>query len=154
VPGHWEGDLLSGTIDTHIATLVERQSRYVMLVRLASKDAPVVAAALARQVRTLPPALRRTLTWDRGRELAAHRQFTVATNVQVYFCDPHSPWQRGSNENTNGLLRQYLPRGTDLSQYSQAALNRIARELNERPRKTLGFRTPADMLRSIVASTV
>ena len=153
VPGHWEGDLLSGTIDTYIATLVERQSRYVMLVRLASKEAPYVAAALARHVRTLPPSLRRTLTWDRGRELAAHRDFTLATEVAVYFCDPHSPWQRGSNENTNGLLRQYLPRGTDLSQYSQAALNRIAKELNERPRKTLGFRTPADMLRSIVAST-
>jgi IS30 family transposase len=154
VPGHWEGDLLSGTIDTHIATLVERQSRYVLLVRLPTKAAPAVAQALARHVRTLPPTLRRTLTWDRGRELAAHRQFTIATDVQVYFCDPHSPWQRGSNENTNGLLRQYLPRGTDLSQYSQAALNRIARQLNERPRKTLGFRTPADMLRAIVASTV
>jgi IS30 family transposase len=154
IPGHWEGDLLSGTVDTHIATLVERQSRYVMLVRLASKDATVVAAALARHVRTLPPALRRTLTWDRGREFAAHQQFTLATDVQVYFCDPHSPWQRGSNENTNGLLRQYLPRGTNLAAHSQAALNRIARELNERPRKTLGFRTPADMLRSIVASTV
>jgi IS30 family transposase len=154
VPGHWEGDLLSGTVDTHIATLVERQSRYVMLVRLPTKDAPVVATALARHVRTLPRHLRRSLTWDRGRELAAHRQFTLATDVAVYFCDPHSPWQRGSNENTNGLLRQYLPRGTNLAVYSQAALNRIARELNERPRKTLGFRTPADMLRSIVASTV
>jgi IS30 family transposase len=153
VPGHWEGDLLSGTIDSHIATLVERQSRYLLLVRLPTKTAPAVAQALARHVRTLPQALRRTLTWDRGRELAAHRQFTIATDVQVYFCDPHSPWQRGSNENTNGLLRQYLPRGTDLSQYSQAALNRLARELNERPRKTLGFRTPADMLRAIVAST-
>jgi IS30 family transposase len=152
VPGHWEGDLLTGTIDSHIATLVERQSRYVMLVRLPSKDATLVARALARHVRTLPATLRRSLTWDRGRELAAHRQFTLATDIQVYFCDPHSPWQRGSNENTNGLLRQYLPRGTDFSAYSQAALNRIARELNGRPRKTLGFRTPADMLTAIVAS--
>lgn len=153
VPGHWEGDLLTGTIDTQVGTLVERQSRYVMLVRLPTKAAPQVAAGLARQIRTLPVALRRSLTWDRGRELAAHRQFTVATNVQVYFCDPHSPWQRGSNENTNGLLRQYLPRGTDLSRYSQGALNRIARELNERPRKTLGFQTPAAILAQLVAST-
>jgi IS30 family transposase len=153
IPGHWEGDLLAGTIDSQVGTLVERQSRYVLLVRLPTKAAPAVAAALARQIRTLPAALRRSLTWDRGRELAAHRHFTVATNVQVYFCDPHSPWQRGSNENTNGLLRQYLPRGTDLSGYSQAALNRIARELNERPRKTLGFDTPAAKLAAIVAST-
>lgn len=153
VPGHWEGDLLSGTIDSQIATLVERQSRYVLLVRLASKEAPYVADALARQICTLPEALRRSLTWDRGRELASHHAFTVATDVQVYFCDPHSPWQRGSNENTNGLLRQYFPKGTDLSAISQAQLNRVARELNERPRKTLGFRTPADMLASIVAST-
>ena len=153
VPGHWEGDLLTGTIDTQVGTLVERQSRYVMLVRLPTKAAPQVAAGLARQIRTLPVALRRSLTWDRGRELAAHRQFTVATNVQVYFCDPHSPWQRGSNENTNGLLRQYLPRGADLSRYSQGALNRIARELNERPRKTLGFQTPAAILAQLVAST-
>jgi IS30 family transposase len=153
IPGHWEGDLLSGTIRSHIATLVERQSRYVMLVRLPSKDAPVVAQALARHIRTLPHALRRSLTWDRGRELAAHRAFTVATAVPVYFCDPHSPWQRGSNENTNGLLRQFLPRGTNLATYSQADLNRIARRLNQRPRKTLGFQTPADKLASIVAST-
>jgi IS30 family transposase len=153
VPGHWEGDLLAGTIDSQVATLVERQSRYVMLVRLPTKAAPAVARALARHVQTLPAALRRSLTWDRGRELAAHRDFTIATDVQVYFCDPHSPWQRGSNENTNGLLRQYLPRGTDLSGYSQAALNRIARELNERPRKTLGFDTPAAKLAAIVAST-
>jgi IS30 family transposase len=153
VPGHWEGDLLTGTIDTQVATLVERQSRYVMLVRLPTKEAPAVAQALARHVRTLPAALRRSLTWDRGRELAAHRDFTMDTDVEVYFCDPHSPWQRGSNENTNGLLRDYLPRGTDLSRYSQAALNRIARELNERPRKTLGFETPAAKLAAIVAST-
>jgi IS30 family transposase len=153
VPGHWEGDLLTGTIDSQIATLVERQSRYLMLVRMPTKEAGAVAQALARQVRTLPQTLRRSLTWDRGRELAAHRAFTIATDVQVYFCDPHSPWQRGSNENTNGLLRQYFPHGTDLSHYSQAELNRIARQLNERPRKTLGFQTPADKLAAIVAST-
>lgn len=153
VPGHWEGDLLTGTIQSQIATLVERKSRYVMLVRLPTKEAPEVARALARHVRTLPRTLRRSLTWDRGRELAAHRAFTIATDVQVYFCDPHSPWQRGSNENTNGLLRQYFPRGTDFTTISQAALNRVARELNERPRKTLKWQTPADMLASIVAST-
>lgn len=153
VPGHWEGDLLTGTIDSQIATLVERHSRYVMLVRMPTKEAPVVAQVLARHVRTLPQALRRSLTWDRGRELAAHRAFTVATDVQVYFCDPHSPWQRGSNENTNGLLRQYFPHGTNLSRYSQAELNRVARELNQRPRKTLGWQTPADKLAAIVAST-
>ena len=153
VPGHWEGDLLAGTIDTQIGTLVERTSRYVLLVRLPTKAAPAVATALARQIRTLPAGLRRSLTWDRGRELAAHRALTIATDLCVYFCDPHSPWQRGSNENTNGLLRQYFPRGTDLSAYSQAALNRIARELNQRPRKTLGWQTPADKLAAIVAST-
>jgi transposase, IS30 family len=153
VPGHWEGDLLSGTIDSHVATLVERQSRYVMLVRVPTKETTDVVGALARQIRRLPDHLRRSLTWDRGRELAAHRQFSLATDVAVYFCDPHSPWQRGSNENTNGLLRQYLRRGTDFRQYSQADLNRIARRLNERPRKTLGFKTPADMLATIVAST-
>jgi IS30 family transposase len=153
VPGHWEGDLLTGTIDTQVATLVERQSRYLLLVRIPTKHAPAVARQLAAQMQTLPAALKRSLTWDRGRELAAHRAFTLATDLQVYFCDPHSPWQRGSNENTNGLLRQYLPRGTDLSRYSQAALNRIARELNQRPRKTLGFQTPADTLAAIVAST-
>lgn len=153
VPGHWEGDLLAGTVDTQIGTLVERTSRYVLLVRLPTKAAPDVATALARRIRTLPAALRRSLTWDRGRELAAHQHFTMATNVQVYFCDPHSPWQRGSNENTNGLLRQYFPRGTDVSVYSQAALNRVAHELNQRPRKTLGWQTPADKLAAIVAST-
>lgn len=153
VPGHWEGDLLQGTPDTQIATLVERHSRYVLLVRMPTKAAPAVAAALARQVQTLPDELRRSLTWDRGRELAAHRQFTFATDVQVYFCDPHSPWQRGSNENTNGLLRQYFPKGTDLSAYSQADLNRVARQLNERPRKTLSFETPAAILARSVAST-
>ena len=153
VPGHWEGDLLSGTIDSQIATLVERHSRYVMLVRMPTKEAPQVAAALARHIRVLPSELRRSLTWDRGRELAAHKDFTVATDVQVYFCDPHSPWQRGSNENTNGLLRQYFPRGTDFSKISQATLNRVARELNERPRKTLDWQTPAAKLAATVAST-
>lgn len=153
VPGHWEGDLLAGTIDTQIGTLVERTSRYVLLVRLPTKAAPAVATALAQRIKTLPAVLRRSLTWDRGRELAAHRHFTLATNVQVYFCDPHSPWQRGSNENTNGLLRQYFPRGTDLSRVSQAALNRVAHELNQRPRMTLGWQTPADRLAAIVAST-
>ena len=153
VPGHWEGDLLVGTIHTQIATLVERRSRYVMLVRMPSKAAPAVAEALARQIKHLPRELRRSLTWDRGRELAAHRALSLATDMQVYFCDPHSPWQRGSNENTNGLLRQYFPKGTDLSRHSQATLNRIARELNERPRMTLGWETPAAILDRIVAST-
>jgi IS30 family transposase len=153
VPGHWEGDLLAGAQHSHVATLVERQSRYLLLVRVPSKDTHVVVGALARQVRTLPRALRQSLTWDRGREMAAHRAFTVATGVAVYFCDPHSPWQRGSNENTNGLLRQFLPHGTDLRAYSQRQLTRIAHQLNTRPRKTLGFRTPAAMLAAIVAPT-
>jgi IS30 family transposase len=153
IPGHWEGDLLAGTIDSQIGTLVERQSRYVLLVRLPTKETTAVVDALAQQIRRLPQQLRRSLTWDRGRELAAHQRFTVATDVAVYFCDPHSPWQRGSNENTNGLLRQYLRRGSDFRQYSQADLNRIARRLNQRPRKTLGFKTPADKLAAIVAST-
>lgn len=153
VPGHWEGDLLTGSRNTHIATLVERRSRFTLLVKLPGKDTESVVAGLARQVRRLPQALRRSLTWDRGGELAQHKKFTVATDVQVYFCDPHSPWQRGSNENTNGLLRQYLPKGVDLSQYSQADLNRIALRLNQRPRKTLGFQTPANKLYEAVAST-
>lgn len=153
VPGHWEGDLLIGTVDSQIATLVERQSRYVLLVRVPSRDSATVVRALARQVHTLPTGLMRSLTWDRGRELSAHQHFTVATDVAVYFCDPRSPWQRGSNENTNGLLRQYFPKGTDLSLVSQTQLNRVARELNQRPRKTLGFATPADKLAAIVAST-
>lgn len=154
VPGHWEGDLLAGARQSHIATLVERASRYVLLVRLPhGKEAPRVAQALARRVRTLPQGLKASLTWDRGTELAAHRQFTMATNVQVYFCDPHSPWQRGSNENTNGLLRQYFPRGTDLSTFSQVQLNAVARRLNMRPRKTLGYRTPAEVLAESVALT-
>ena len=136
-----------------IATLVERQSRYVMLVRVPSKETAVVINALARQVRTLPRGLMTSLTLDRGAEFAAHQRFTLATNVQVYFCDPRSPWQRGSNENTNGLLRQYFPKGQDLSAVTQAQLNRIARRLNERPRKTLGYQTPAAKLAEIVAST-
>jgi IS30 family transposase len=154
VPGHWEGDLLMGRQRaSQVATLVERQSRYVILVRVPHADTQTVVRALTRRVRRLPAGLMRSLTWDRGTELAAHRDFTIATNVQVYFCDPQSPWQRGSNENTNGLLRQYLPKGTDLSSYSQAQLDAIALRLNTRPRLTLGFRTPAAKLAEIVAST-
>ena len=150
VPGHWEGDLLSGANNTHIATLVERHTRFVMLLKIPSKDTATVVAKLAKHVRKLPSELRRSLTWDRGREMADHKSFTLATQVQVYFCDPRSPWQRGSNENTNGLLRQYFPKGTDLSQFSQAYLNKIALRLNQRPRETLGFQTPADRLRAVL----
>ena len=150
VPGHWEGDLLSGANNTHMATLVERHSRFAMLIKVPSKDTATVVGALSKHVRKLPAQLRRSLTWDRGKEMADHKNFTVATKVQVYFCDPRSPWQRGSNENTNGLLRQYFPRGTDLSGHSQAHLNRIALRLNQRPRKTLGFETPADRLRAVL----
>jgi IS30 family transposase len=146
VPGHWEGDLLVGSKHTKIATLVERQTRYLMLVKMPADDSKSIVDALARTVNKLPTELRRSLTWDRGSEMAQHKRFTVATDVQVYFCDPHSPWQRGSNENTNGLLRQYFPKGTDLSRYSQSHLDKVARELNERPRETLGFRTPAAKL--------
>jgi IS30 family transposase len=153
VPGHWEGDLLLGKRRSHIATLVERHSRFVMLIRLPKPDSASIVQALARRVQTLPAALRQSLTWDRGTELAAHRAFTIATNVQVYFCDPQSPWQRGSNENTNGLLRQYFPKGTDLAAYSQPQLDAIARRLNTRPRKTLGYRTPAATLAACVAPT-
>jgi IS30 family transposase len=153
VPGHWEGDLLSGRRGTHIATLVERKSRFVMLVKVPSADTATVVSALSRRVQKLPKQLRRSLTWDRGGEMARHEDFSLATDVKVYFCDPHSPWQRGSNENTNGLLRQYFPKGTDLSVYSQAYLDRIALRLNQRPRETLGFRTPADTLGEYVAST-
>jgi IS30 family transposase len=153
VPGHWEGDLIAGANNSHIATLVERQSRYLLLVRVRGKDTSSVVRALRRRVQRLPRGLMQSLTWDRGRELAAHRAFTVATDVQVYFCDPYSPWQRGSNENTNGLLRQYFPHGTDLAQHSQAHLDVVARQLNTRPRKTLGFHTPADKLAQIVAAT-
>jgi len=153
IPGHWEGDLLSGTHNSHIATLVERHSRFVALVKVPSKDSAAVVAALSRQVRKLPAALRRSLTWDRGLEMARHKSFTVATDVKVYFCDPQSPWQRGSNENTNGLLRQYFPKRTDLSGFSQSELDKVAKRLNQRPRKTLGFETPASRLQASVAST-
>jgi IS30 family transposase len=153
IPGHWEGDLLSGTGNSHIPTLVERHSRFTMLVKVPSKDTATVVAALSRQVRTLPASLRRSLTWDRGLEMAKHKSFTVATNVQVFFCDPQSPWQRGTNENTHGLLRQYFPRKTDLSGYSQADLDKVALRLNQRQRKTLGFETPASKLQASVAST-
>jgi len=146
VPGHWEGDLLSGSRNSHIATLVERHSRFVLLVRLAGKDTVNVVQALSQAVRSLPDGLMASLTWDRGTELAAHKEFTVATNVQVYFCDPQSPWQRGTNENTNGLLRQYFPKGTDLTTHTQSDLDMVAQRLNTRPRKTLGYETPADRL--------
>jgi IS30 family transposase len=152
LPGHWEGDLLEGARDTYIATLVERQSRYVMLVRLPNKETHTVIRALACRIRRLPEGLMKSLTWDRGSELAAHRTFTMATDVQVYFCDPQSPWQRGSNENTNGLLRQYLPHAADLSGYSQTRLDAIALRLNTRPRMTLDYRTPAGKLAEVVAS--
>ena len=154
IPGHWEGDLLSGAKNSYMATLVERHSRFAMLIKVSSKDTEVVVAALSQHVRKLPATLRRSLTWDRGLEMAKHKTFTVATDVKVYFCDPQSPWQRGTNENTNLLLRQYFPRGTDLSVYSQAQLDRVALRLNQRPRKTLGFQTPASKLQASVASTV
>ena len=150
VPGHWEGDLLTGARNSHIATLVERHSRFLLLIRLAGKDTANVVRALAKAVRTLPKGLMASLTWDRGTEFASHKRFTVATNVKVYFCDPQSPWQRGTNENTNGLLRQYFPKGTNLSTYTQADLNTIAQRLNSRPRKTLGYATPADTLRPLL----
>ena len=153
VPGHWEGDLLAGSANTHIVTLVERQSRYVLLVKVDGKDTTTVVDALTAQVRTLPAKLQASLTWDRGMELADHRRFTVATDVVVYFCDPRSPWQRGTNENTNGLLRQYFPRQTDLSVHSQADLDAVAARLNTRPRKTLQYQTPAARLATAVAST-
>ena len=148
IPGHWEGDLLAGAANTHIATLVERHSRFLMLVAVEGKDTRSVTSALSRHVLGLPKQLRSSLTWDRGGEMAEHAQFTIATDVKVYFCDPQSPWQRGSNENTNGLLRQYLPKGTDLSSFTQPQLDSIAAKLNARPRETLGFKTPADTLKA------
>jgi IS30 family transposase len=154
IPGHWEGDLLSGSKNSYIATLVERHSRFAMLIKVPSKETEAVVAALSQHVRKLPATLKRSLTWDRGLEMAKHKDFTVATDVQVYFCDPQSPWQRGTNENTNLLLRQYFPRGTDLSVHSQAQLDQVALRLNQRPRKTLGFQTPASRLQQSVASTV
>jgi IS30 family transposase len=153
VPGHWEGDLLCGGPDSQVATLVERQSRFVMLVKVATKSPEDVVPALAEQVRGLPEQLRLSLTWDRGTEMSHHKQFTLATDMQVYFCDPRSPWQRGSNENTNGLLRQYLPKKHDLALFTQQQLNQIAQRLNQRPRKTLHFRTPADVFAQAVALT-
>jgi IS30 family transposase len=153
IPGHWEGDLLSGSRNSHIVTLVERHSRFTSLIKVPNKETTKVVAQLTRQIRKLPASLRHSLTWDRGLEMAKHKTFTVATNVKVYFCDPHSPWQRGTNENTNRLLRQYFPRGTDLSRYSQSDLDKIALRLNQRPRETLGFQTPADKLQASVAPT-
>ena len=153
VPGHWEGDLLFGSRNSQIATLVERQTRYVMLVKVAGKDTETVINALIKNARKLPEELYKSLTWDRGKEMADHKRFTLATDIQVYFCDPQNPWQRGSNENTNGLLRQYFPKGLDLSTYSQAKLNEVARRLNERPRKTLNYETPAQRFQQSVAST-
>ncbi len=153
VPGHWEGDLISGARNSHLVTLVERQSRYVILAKVANKETASVVSALIKQARKLPRELYQSLTWDRGKELADHKRFTLATEVDVYFCDPQSPWQRGTNENTNRLLRQYLPKGTDLSLHSQAKLSAIARQLNERPRKTLMYQTPAEMFAERVAAT-
>ena len=153
VPGHWEGDLVFGSGNSQIATLVERQTRYVMLVKVGGKDTETVVNALIKNARKLPQELYKSLTWDRGKEMSAHKRFTMATDIQVFFCDPQSPWQRGSNENTNGLLRQYMPKGFDISSYTQLQLNAIARQLNERPRKTHGFKTPAEMFSESVALT-
>ena len=153
VPGHWEGDLLMGSHHSQIATLVERRTRYVMLVKVAGKDTQTVIDALIKHAHKLPRELYKSLTWDRGKEMADHQRFTLATDIQVYFCDPQHPWQRGSNENTNGLLRQYFPKGTDLSGYSQAKLDAVARQLNERPRQTLNFETPAERFQQCVATT-
>jgi len=153
VPGHWEGDLVEGSRGTYIATLVERASRFVILVKIPEKRTEAVVDALVKAVRKLPMALRKSLTWDRGSELTDHVRFTVATDVRVYFCDPRSPWQRGSNENTNGLLRQYYPKGMDLSAVSQAQLDVVARKLNTRPRETLDWKTPAYILEASVSTT-
>ncbi len=153
VPGHWEGDLLCGSSNSYIVTLVERHSRYVLLAKVANRDSRSVIAALIEQAKRLPDELVKSLTWDRGKEMAEHKRFTLATDAAVYFCDPQSPWQRGSNENTNGLLRQYFPKGTNLSVHSQERLDEIARQLNQRPRKTLGYKTPAERFEACVATT-
>jgi IS30 family transposase len=153
VPGHWEGDLIFGTNNSQIATLVERHTRYVMLAKIDGKDTETVISALIKQAHKLPRELYKSLTWDRGSEMADHQRFTLATDIKVYFCDPQSPWQRGSNENTNALLRQYFPKGTDLSTHSQTKLNAVARQLNGRPRKTLDYETPAERFAACVAST-
>jgi IS30 family transposase len=153
VPGHWEGDLIAGSNNSYIATLVERHSRFVMLAKVANKDTQSVTTALIKQARKLPKELYKSLTWDRGSEMSGHQNFTIATNIDVYFCDPQSPWQRGSNENTNRLLRQYFPKGTDISEFSQAKLSAVARQLNERPRKTLQYQTPAEKFEACVAAT-
>ena len=152
IPGHWEGDLIAGSKNSYIATLVERRTRYVMLAKVGNKDAGSVVTALTQQVRHLPRELRRSLTWDRGKEMADHKRLTLTTDLDIYFCDPQSPWQRGTNENTNRLLRQYFPKGTDLSVHTQAQLDAIARELNERPRKTLNYHSPAEMFDECVAA--
>ena len=153
MPGHWEGDLIAGSNNSYIVTLVERHTRYVMLIKVDDRKTGTVVPALIKQARKLPSELYKSLTWDRGKEMTDHQRFTMATNINVYFCDPQSPWQRGSNENTNRLLRQYYPKGTDLSVHSQAALDKVARQLNERPRKTLNFETPAERFNACVAST-
>jgi IS30 family transposase len=153
IPGHWEGDLIQGSKNSFIATLVERHSRYVMLAKITDKRTAKVIKALIKQAKKLPTELYKTLTWDRGSELTNHKEFTIATNIQVYFCDPSSPWQRGSNENTNRLLRQYFPKGTDLSVHNQQKLSQVARQLNERPRKTLNYESPVERFNQCVAST-
>jgi len=153
IPGHWEGDLLAGNKRSNIATLVERKSRFVMLARLPQRDSETVVKAVARRIKKLPKSLKQSLTWDRGLEMSQHKAFTIATDVQVYFCDPQSPWQRGSNENTNGLLRQYFPKGMDLSNVTQRQLDIVANKLNTRPRETLDWQTPAEVLAATVAST-
>jgi IS30 family transposase len=153
VPGHWEGDLIMGRRKTCIGTLVERTTRYVMLLKLPDNTAAAVRSAMSKKILTLPAELRRSVTWDRGKEMSQHVRFTIDTGVQVYFCDPNSPWQRGTNENTNGLLRQYFPKGTDLSAFTEGQLDTVAQELNERPRQTLGWMTPSQRLAELVALT-
>ena len=150
IPGHWEGDLIQGSNNSFIATVVERQTRFAVLVKVDGKGSTEVISRLSRKMEKLPDLLKKSLTWDRGTEMTNHREFTVATNMQVFFCDPSSPWQRGTNENTNGLLRQYFPKGTSVARYSQADLDAVAAELNSRPRKTLGFVTPADKLAELL----